>query len=161
MPTLQEILIQILNEHNRLLRLIAKVPEEQRETPVLPGSWSVKTTLAHIAAWEQLTLARVEAVRTGQTPDIPPIGSPQQIDAYNEDLKTRAEQRSYADVHEDFERTHKKLLEYVSTMDESLFKREIRAAWSKRRPVWELIGANTCWHYPEHSDAIEAWLSKA
>jgi hypothetical protein len=160
MPTVDEILVQILNERRRLERLVSKVPEDRLEAPVFPGGWSVKTTLAHIAAWEGLTLARLEAARTGKEPDIPPIRSDRDIDAFNADLSARTEVRGFAEVRKEFDRTHKQLIEYVSTMEADFFESEIRASWSKRRPVWELIGANTCWHYPEHSEAIESWLSK-
>ena len=159
MPTLPELLVEILNERSRLERLIARVPEDQREAPVLPGGWSVKTTLAHVAAWEALTLARLDAVRTGKDPAIPPLRSDRDIDAFNAGLLAETAPRPYADIRKEFDRTHKKLVEEVSNMEDELFEREIRAAWSKRRPVWELIGANTCWHYPEHSEAIEKWLS--
>ncbi len=159
MPTLQEILVQILNERSRLERLIAKVPKEQRETPILPGGWSIKTTLAHIAAWERLTLARLEAAQKGAEPDIPPIRSDREIDAFNADLLEKTAPRPYAAVRAEFDRVHAKVIETVSTLDEKFFASDIRTTWMRRRPVWELIGANTCWHYPEHSDAIEAWLS--
>lgn len=160
MPKLPELLVEILNERNRLERGISKVPEDQRETPVLPGGWSVKTVLAHIESWERLTLARLEAARNGKTPDIPPLHSDRDIDRFNAGLLEATGSRPYTEVRKEFDRTHKKLIEVVSNMDESFFQSEIRAAWTKRRPVWELIGANTCWHYPEHSEAIEKWLSK-
>jgi len=43
--------------------------EEQVTTPHLPSTWSLKDTIAHLWAWQQRSIARLEAAALEQEPN--------------------------------------------------------------------------------------------
>ncbi len=48
--------------------LIAQIPDSARTEPALPGGWSVKDLIAHIAAYENWTAAQIRAANEGRAP---------------------------------------------------------------------------------------------
>src|SRR5438309_1481962 len=61
-PESKEELIRLIEDsHAELEGTIALLRHEQTTEPLLEGGWSVKDVLAHVAAWHDLTVARLEA----------------------------------------------------------------------------------------------------
>jgi hypothetical protein len=153
-----ELLARIRLERVRLEAAVDRTPDSARSEPVMESGWSIKTVLAHIATWERLTLLRLEAARQGTKPEIPPIGTEVEIDAVNAGTLESVLDLPIATVRADFDTVHAELVTAIEALDEEFLRSALPAAWGRGRKVWELIGANTWWHYPEHSQAIEAWL---
>ena len=51
--------------------LLAMLSESQLTAPLLPWHWSPKDVLAHLAAWQQISTARVEAALADREPQFP------------------------------------------------------------------------------------------
>ncbi len=47
--------------YEQLNTLLASLSEEQKTTPGVNSSWSVKDTVAHITAWQDLLPARIQS----------------------------------------------------------------------------------------------------
>src|SRR5690349_12352246 len=63
LPTNKAQLLQGIGQaHDELERTLALLRSEQMTEPLLEGGWSVKDLMAHLTAWEQLTIERI-AVR--------------------------------------------------------------------------------------------------
>ena len=56
-------------EFNRWEELLAGVGEGQPATPPLPPNWSVKDVITHLWAWQQLSIARMEAALLDSEPE--------------------------------------------------------------------------------------------
>ena len=64
---------KVQSVYEQLNTLLATLSEEQKTTPGVNGSWSVKDNLAHITAWQYLLPARIQSWITGQEPaEFPP-----------------------------------------------------------------------------------------
>ncbi len=136
--------------------VLAQVDEARLEEPGITGDWSVKDVVVHITAWEGLMAQWLaEAVR-GVTPDRP--RSDADIDRMNAEIFAAGRAKSPADVLADFQAGAEKMVTAVRAVPEADLFDPNRFAWRNGTPLWHLIGGNTFWHYPEHADAILAWL---
>ena len=69
---MREHILLAMREHiDQWEELLAAMPEEQINSPRLPSSWSVKDEIAHLWAWQQRSIARVEAALHDREPDYP------------------------------------------------------------------------------------------
>src|SRR5262245_34965945 len=55
---------------------LATIPKDRMTEPGATGPWSVKDVIAHVAAWRDRTIARLEASLAGQ-PEPPPLWPPE------------------------------------------------------------------------------------
>ncbi len=49
------------------------------------------------------------------------------------------------------------VVQAVEAIPENLLMRADSLAWRSGSPLWEMVAANTFWHYPEHREAIKHW----
>src|SRR5687767_3170635 len=116
--------------------------------------------MAHIVDWEQYVVNILQACARGERP-APRVTADGDIDRINRQIYEANKGRPLADVRTDFARSYLKILEETQRLSEvDLFDpgRRVAVGGDERVPVWDRIAANTCFHYEEHSEAIEAWL---
>jgi hypothetical protein len=65
------ILAALSEQFERWEALLASLNEAQITAPDLPSGWSIKDVIAHLMAWQQRSIARVEAARLEQKPEFP------------------------------------------------------------------------------------------
>lgn len=141
-------------------KLINSLTDLQLTTPGVQGTWSVKDMLAHLAAWEQLTLERLTSWLENRPLNFRAIKTDEDVEWMNEKVYLRNRVRSLADVREDFQLAHPRLMEKVEKLDKQVLEQDAPLGWANGRPLWQLIADNTYLHYAEHQAAIEAWLAR-
>ena len=57
----QRVLTMLREEFKSWEQLLASLSEEQITAPQLPANWSIKDVIAHLRAWQQRSIARLEA----------------------------------------------------------------------------------------------------
>ena len=67
----RHILTALREEFNRWEELLAGMSDEQITTPHLPSNWSIKDEIAHLRAWQQRSIARLEAALLNREPEFP------------------------------------------------------------------------------------------
>lgn len=154
----EELLQQIREERAALERVLAEVPAEKMIAPVLEGGWSVKDVLAHIAAWEGLMTGWVEESLRGGAPERPVTGD-DWVDQLNAQLYEQHRETPLAEVQALFASSYERAYETASRLTEEELFDPNYFAWREGRPMYGLIGGNTCWHYPEHREMIERMLA--
>jgi hypothetical protein len=65
------ILAAMQEQLERWETLLASLSTAQRQAPLLPSQWTVKDTLVHLWAWQQRSIARLEAAHQGGEPEFP------------------------------------------------------------------------------------------
>jgi hypothetical protein len=65
------IFLSLNEEFNRWEELLASLREEQITAPMPGSNWSIKDVIAHLMAWHQVSIARLEAARLNQEPMYP------------------------------------------------------------------------------------------
>jgi hypothetical protein len=126
----------------------AGLPDEQLTEPGVTGDWSVKDILAHVSGWEEEALRYLPIVMKGGRPPRYSVlyGG---IDAFNAQLTDLKRQVTLAEVQEQLDRTHRRLIEYLYQVPEEQFTSETRF---RRR-----LRLDTYSHYPIHTRAILEW----
>jgi len=156
----REIITQIRDERAKLEHTLRAIPESELAVSGVESDWSVKDILSHIAAWERLMVSWVEASLRGEVPDRPaPDETWDDLDGLNEKLYQTHKNQSLSQVFKEFEDSYQASLKSVEALsEEDLFEAE-RFAWRKGDPLWHMVAGNTFWHYKEHRETMETWLS--
>ena len=71
MPDKQKLLAALRAESERWQALLASLDEEQLTTRALPAGLSIKDQIGHLHAWQQISIARLEAVVDDREPAMP------------------------------------------------------------------------------------------
>ena len=66
-----QIITALRKEFNRWEDLLAGISEEQITAPHLPSNRSIKDVIAHLRAWQQVSIARLEAALLNREPEFP------------------------------------------------------------------------------------------
>ena len=79
----------LARERGKLLAALEGLSEEEMACSGAVGQWSVRDVLAHILAWEEEAVTRLELLAAERPQDIAWIGDEEELEAWN----TRAHQR--------------------------------------------------------------------
>ena len=145
METSPEAIIEkIEHSYAQLLRLYRSVPVTVLIEPILSNGWSVKDTLAHIAAWEWRCASLLgEAHQT----DLPLKAIPD-VDALNREYYEDRQEWDWDEVEVDFRQAHQAMLMAI---------RELPPERLKSTIVQQTIAEETWEHYAEHLPDLERW----
>jgi hypothetical protein len=115
-------------------------------------SWSVKDILAHVSWWEEEALKYLPHIQEGIRPPRYSLlyGG---IDAFNSRMTEQRRRLTLSEVRKQLEETHLKLIEYLQSVPEELFKSET----SFRRR----LRLDTYSHYPIHTRDIYEWRKRS
>lgn len=68
----EHILLAALKEQfNRWEELLASMSDEQITAPYFEYNWSIKDVIAHLWAWQQISIARMESGVLDREPEFP------------------------------------------------------------------------------------------
>lgn len=129
----------------------AGLSDAQMMIPRVTGEWSVRDIIAHVTWWEEEALKHLPVIRAGGS-------SPRYsvtyggIDAFNAMMTQERRHLSLAQVLQQHDEVHARLMDYVGAAPEELFTRETRF---RRRVRFDAYG-----HYPIHARAIRAWRER-
>jgi hypothetical protein len=153
--TKESLLARIRAGHEELEAALARIPEEQMQTPILHDGWSVQDTLGHLAFWQDLLGARFAALRAGQTPD--PVTD---MDALNARILTDFRHLSLEEVREREQAAYQQIIDMIeNATDKELFAPDY-FSWTNGNPFQVWIPGDTWEHYAEHLPELQAWLDQ-
>jgi hypothetical protein len=126
----------------------AGLTEDQMLEPGVVGEWSVKDILAHVSTWEEEALKYLPFILQGNRPpryaDL--YGG---LDAFNAKMTVAKQGLTLAEVMNQLDDTHRRLIEVIQLAPDDQIATETRF---RRR-----IRLDTYSHYPVHTDAILLW----
>ena len=67
----EHILTALREQFDRWEELLASLSDEQITAPHLMSDWSIKDVIAHLWAWQQISIARMEAAVLNREPEFP------------------------------------------------------------------------------------------
>lgn len=67
----EHILTALREQFNHWAELFVNISEEQINAPLLPSDWCMKNVITHLWAWQQISVARMEAARHDHEPEFP------------------------------------------------------------------------------------------
>jgi hypothetical protein len=145
---------------------LEELSPNQINTPMAPSEWTVKDVLAHLAAWEQRSIARFTAARANQTPEMPswvPEGEDPESDANLEKVNERIyrgyKNLSWEKVLEGWRDGYLKLQDLASRVEEPVLLNSDRFPWLDGYSLADvLLGAYD--HHAEHLANVQSWMSE-
>ena len=126
----------------------AGLSADQLVEPDVMGEWSVKDILAHVTTWEGEALKHLPLVLRGEKPPRYSV-THGGINAFNAQMAARNAALSLAEVLQNLEETHRRLLRFLDTVPEDRMGAETRF---RRR-----LRLDTYSHYPKHAEVIRQW----
>jgi hypothetical protein len=157
--TKAEVLDAIRAGRKPLEEALAQLGEDQMTQPGVESNWSVKDILAHIVAWEQRMVLWVGQALRGEVPAIPATW--EEVHRLNEQSYWENRDRPLTEVLAEFQRSYLEALAVAEAASEEDLIDPERFGWREGVPLVRVVAANTWWHYAEHLESIQAWLSKS
>lgn len=138
---------RIQSKYERILHLYQGVPLAALWEPVMPDEWSVKDTVAHLAAWVWRC-----AFLLGQSREINGLlrTTPDRA-ALNEEFYQERNSWDWTRVEIDFRRAHWTLFDTIRTLPADRLSDPI---------VQKTIARETWEHYDEHLPDLENWYTE-
>jgi uncharacterized damage-inducible protein DinB len=156
LPTQQDILDSLQDDHERFQKLINRLNEEEQQIPFTPGGWSVKDFLSHMSHYKAATRMLVVAYTHDQPlPPVMPSG-----DKANEEAREMDKELSLPQVRNYWEETHMHLTHVVADeLDNKTLKEEVRTPWDEdiTEPLCTIV-ASICEHDAEHFELIDQYF---
>lgn len=148
----EKLLQQLDKAWNAFKASYAGLPDAQLAEPGVTDDWSVKDIIAHVTWWEEEALKHLPLIASGGRPPRYSVkyGG---IDAFNAQMTEKKHDLPLANVVQQMEDTHQRLVAYIQTVPEEHFTRETRF---RRR-----LRLDTYSHYPIHTRAIQEWRQRS
>lgn len=161
-----EILRMLKEEFNQWEELLRGLREEYITNPQLPSGLSIKDVVAHLWAWQQRSIARLEAGLRGQEPDYPDWpaefdpeeeGEPHEL---NDWIHSTYRDKSWPDVYRDWKEGFLHFLELGQAMPEKdLFDKE-KFPWMEGYSLANVLLGSYEHHHHDHLETLHAWLER-
>ncbi len=161
----QHILTALREKLNDWEELLASLSEEQITAPLLPSPWSIKDVMAHLRAWQQRSIARVQAAQLNREPEFPKWvagldpdleGSTDKINAW---IYETNHERPWSSVHRDWREGFLRFLELGETIPEIDMLSAGRYPWLGAHALSFILIASYD-HHQEHFEKLRAWLGE-
>ena len=155
----EELLNEIMSERESLSKLLGTISKSNLSIPGVEAEWSIKDILVHIVFWEGLMVSWLEDALKGLEPQMLPPGKTwDDLDEINQDSFRENQDRDLDEVLEAYHAHYPIALASVQTVPENALMDPGMYPWRRGTPLWEMVAANTSWHYREHREAISTWI---
>lgn len=161
----EHILAALREQLNRWEALLESLSTEQITAPLLPSYWTIKDVIAHLRAWQQRSVARIEAALADQEPVYPRWLAGADPDAESNTDQVNAwiyeahREHSWAEAHENWRAGFLRLLELSEAISEKDLLDASRYPWLEGYPLAFILLA-TYDHHQEHLEILLAWLQE-
>ncbi len=160
----QQILTTLREEFDRWEELLASLSEEQITAPHLPSNLSIKDVMAHLWAWQQRSIVRLEAALLDREPDFPRW--PEEFDPEQEDephelnawLYETNREKPWSRVYGDWRAGFLRFLELGEAIPEKDLLEAGRYAWLEGEPLSIVFVGSYEHHHDDHLEPLLAWL---
>lgn len=160
----EEILEMLRDEFTRWEKLLSSMSEEQISEPHLPSNLSVKDVIAHLWAWQQRSIARMEAALRNREPEFPmwpgtlnpdSEDPPDQINAW---IYETNREKSWSSVYKDWRDGFLRFLESGEEIPEKDLLNPGRYAWLEGYSLADVLLSSYEHHHVDHLVPLLAWL---
>ncbi len=157
----KQMLKMLQEDFNRWEELLAGMSEEQITDPHLPSNLSIKDVLAHLWAWQQLSVVRMEAALHNREPEYPTwperLGPDPEdegdVDQTNAWIYETYRDKPWPSVHADWRAQFLRFLELAEEIPEKDLLEPGRYEWMGRYP----LSASLLGSYEHHEEHLEPY----
>lgn len=147
------------DEFKRWESLLAGMSEAQITTPQLHATWSVKDVIAHLHAWQQVSIARMEAALHNTEPILSDwlAGQDPESDAHLEQFNARIDniyrEQSWAQVYHAWRTGFGRFIELAEAAPEVKLMAVGRFSWLRGNALVAVL-EGSCGHHREHREQL-------
>lgn len=159
----QHILAAMREELGAWDAALAGLSEEQLAAAQVLGHWTIKDVIAHLWAWQQRSIARIEAALHDREPVFPawPVASdpdgPGGADQANAWIYTTHRDMPWPQVYGMWREGYRRFVAAAERIAERDLLDSGRYAWMAGSPLAFVLLASYD-HHQEHLDGVRAWL---
>ncbi len=159
----EHILTALREQFNRWEELLASMSDERITAPHLPSNWSIKDVIAHLRAWQQRSIARLEAALFNREPEFPKWLPELDPDSEGNTDQTNAwiyetyREQPWSKVHQNWREGFLRFLELGEGIPEKDLLDAGRYPWLEGHPLAFILLASYD-HHQEHLEKLLAWL---
>jgi hypothetical protein len=152
-----EIITELRDEFNRWEELLASLSEGQIVAPRFAANWSIKDVIAHLWAWQQISIAHMDAAARSQQPEYPEwpekiVVSPfdeSDVDEINAWNYEKYRDKPWADVYNAWRDGYLHFVESSEAMAEQDLMDTSKYAWMNGYALCDVL-KGSCEHHAEH-----------
>ncbi len=151
-----ELLRELHEEYSRWQELLGSLSEQQIVKRDLPAGLSVKDVMAHLMAWQGLSIARLEAARDNRDPkyQLGPEGLDPDADENVEQINAWIHETylntPWSDVYKRWSSGFMHFLDLAEAMPEDVLMQPARFPWLKDTPLVAVLEGSYDHHHDEH-----------
>ena len=159
----EHILAALEEELNRWEDLLVSMNEAQITAPRLPDHRSIKDVVAHVWAWQQRSIARLDAALSGGEPQFPKWlagvdpDSDASPDRTNEWIYQTYREQPWSTVHQNWRNGFLQFIELGKAISEEDWI-EKEYPWLKGIPLYVIMISSYAHHHIEHFEPLLARL---
>lgn len=160
----QQILTALQEEFSRWEELLASLSEEQVTAPQLPAGLSIKDVMAHLMAWQQVSIARLEAAQVDKEPVYPnwleglSPESEEDVDQFNARIQESYRRQPWVHVYQDWRSGFFSFLKLAKEIPENDLLDAQRYPWLDGYPLIAVLQGSHEHHHEDHLEPLLAWL---
>jgi hypothetical protein len=160
----QGILTALREEFDRWEALLASLGEAQITAPQLDDNWSIKDVIAHLHAWQQRSIARLEAALLDREPEYPawPTQFEPEVEGVNDLnawLYATYRDQPWPSVHEDWRAGFLRFLELGAALPEKDLLEVGKYAWLEGYALVAVL-QGSYEHHREHTEFLEPVMAR-
>jgi hypothetical protein len=127
------------------------VPEAERSSRPICGTWTLKDLIGHLTDWEGVGIDGLRQLAAGQTPEFS-YSISLNFDEFNNSNAAARRDQSWDEVWHDFKENRQQLLALFDAMPESQLSRQFIAPWNQPSNGYRWT---SIWFGHEHEHAID------
>jgi len=157
------ILAALREQFDRWEELLASLSEEQVTIPSFDFNWSIKDVIAHLWAWQQISIARVESGWQDHEPEYPKwmieVGKDweENADRTNARIYENTHDKTWSEIHQNWKEGFLQLLELGNKISERDLLDGSKYIWLKGYSLAFILVASYD-HHQEHLEKLLGWL---
>ncbi len=159
----EHILTALREQFDRWEELLVSLSDEQITAPHFDYNWSIKDVIAHLWAWQQISIARMEAAVLNREPEFPKWVAELHGDWEENANQTNAwiyetyHAKPWSEVYQNWRDGFRRFLEIGEPISEKDLLDGDRYPWLKGYSLAFILVASYD-HHQEHLEKLLAWL---
>ena len=161
-----QLLGTLREEFDRWEELLGGLSEKQILAMNLPGNLSIKDVMSHLRAWQQRSIARLEAVVQNKEPEFPnwPEGldpEAEDVDEVNAWILDTYHERPWSNVHRLWKEGFLHFMELAEKIPEKDLFNKAKYKWMKGYSAADVIEGSYEHHHVEHFEPLQKRLRES
>ncbi len=161
-----QLITALRDEFNRWEKMLTGLNEEAVTAPNRIESLSIKEILGHLTAWQEISVARMEAAQQNRDPDYPTWlrgvapESEHDLDQINRWIYEMYQKRPWSEVHQEWRERFLHFLKRCDAIPENDLMKIGRYAWLNEYPLAAVLTGSQE-HHQEHLEELLILLGQS